>query len=93
MTQALELHLPPWTGSRSETEIDQVFARALAAYECNRDGIEARHPRGTIVAMDGTDPTGRTYTFGHDVLAVEQQHYGCYPETFMESSLFIVGEH
>jgi len=85
------LELPREGRILSQAEVDEAYRRAFAAYERNRAAIEREFPEGTLILMDGDDESGKTFTPGDDMAAVEQKHYRTHRKPLHSACFFRVG--
>ncbi len=85
------LQLPTSGKLLTQKEVDLAYQRARAAYDRNRESLEA-YPKGTLILIDGDDQTGKSFTAGDDITAIEQEHFRKYRKVLHTSCFFRVGE-
>lgn len=92
MIELPPLNLPPWHRESEDAYDHEHLAARLHEAVRNNYAAFSSLGAGTIVVIDVSDSSGRSYTSAKSMLAAEEEHYRKYPHAIETSVIFRVGQ-
>ena len=92
MTASNALDLPTVGKLLERAELTRAYENARDVFDRIKSELQEQYPVGTLVLVDGDDASGKTFTVGSDMLAVEQKHWKTFRKPLHTACFFKIGD-